>query len=369
MCLYEITTRDNFPTVEGPLGRATLPLLQAPLSSMALLSDSRLLYGTNCGKVKLHNFSGSDSSELQPHCSRVTCITVSNWGMYALVGSQDATQRLWALDSLALDHTMEYEVRSEGFTLKQRRSLRFFFHQEVLLCCPDQGWVFEGVLCAAFSDSDRFVFTGSQDRTVKVWEVASGETASEHDCFLQNLQHNQMIRFTSGSPTIPSICSSILLLCNIFILLLLPSLGSEPVQCPYPIRFSGCDASMFLSIRETSLRSVRLLPRRPPGDLQEWFCGPHPSGIRHPGGLQVSGPHRPRLQAPEEHPGPVPGHLQGEEHGRSAVQCFQPTGLQPGPDQPKSHEHDQNQALLLLCPPVGHQDPKRGCWGFCWCQI
>jgi len=44
-----------------------------------------------------------------------------------------------------------------------------------LLCCHDQGFFFEGVLSAAFSDSDRFVFTGSLDRTIKVWDVASGE--------------------------------------------------------------------------------------------------------------------------------------------------------------------------------------------------
>lgn len=37
-----------------------------------------------------------------------------------------------------------------------------------------QGFFFEGVLSAAFSDSDQFVFTGSKDRTVKVWDVATG---------------------------------------------------------------------------------------------------------------------------------------------------------------------------------------------------
>uniref|UniRef100_A0A3Q2E3W5 NACHT and WD repeat domain containing 1 n=1 Tax=Cyprinodon variegatus TaxID=28743 RepID=A0A3Q2E3W5_CYPVA len=138
VCLFEITTRDNFPTVEGPLGRAMLSVLQSPLSSMALLPDRRLLYGTDCGKVKLHDFSTTASSDLQPHRSRVTCVASSNWGTHALVGSQDAT-------------------------------LMF-----PLLWFPDQGLFFEGVLCASFSESDQFVFTGSQDRTIKVWDVASG---------------------------------------------------------------------------------------------------------------------------------------------------------------------------------------------------
>ncbi|XP_022614773.1 NACHT domain- and WD repeat-containing protein 1 [Seriola dumerili] len=145
VCLFEITTRDSFPTVEGPLERFPLSLLHAPLSSMALLSDRRLLYGTSCGEVKLHDFSSGGSSSLEPHRTRVTCVTASNWGSHAMVGSEDTVQRLWALNPLALDHTMEYK-----------------------------GFFFEGVLSAAFSDSDQFVFTGSQDRTVKVWDVATG---------------------------------------------------------------------------------------------------------------------------------------------------------------------------------------------------
>uniref|UniRef100_A0A8P4KHN5 NACHT domain-containing protein n=2 Tax=Dicentrarchus labrax TaxID=13489 RepID=A0A8P4KHN5_DICLA len=143
--LFEITTRDSFPTVEGPLEGFPLSLLHAPLSSMALLSDRRLLYGTSCGEVKLYKFSSGKSSDLESHRSRVTCVRASNWGNHALVGSEDAVQRLWALNPVVLDHTMEYK-----------------------------GFFFEGVLSAAFSDSDQFVFTGSQDRTVKVWDVATG---------------------------------------------------------------------------------------------------------------------------------------------------------------------------------------------------
>ncbi|XP_068176521.1 NACHT domain- and WD repeat-containing protein 1 [Antennarius striatus] len=144
--LFEITTRDNFPRVEGPLRTVSLSLLHAPLSSMALLPDRRLAYGTSCGEVKLHDFRSGGGADLEPHRSRVTCVSASNWGTHALVGSEDAVQRLWALKPVALDHTMEYK-----------------------------GFCFEGVLCAAFSDSDHFVFTGSQDRTVKVWDVKTGQ--------------------------------------------------------------------------------------------------------------------------------------------------------------------------------------------------
>ncbi|TNM88089.1 hypothetical protein fugu_006310 [Takifugu bimaculatus] len=143
--LFEITTRDNFPTVEGPLQVFPLSLLQGPLSSMALLSNHRLLYGTLCGEVTLLDLQAGVSSQLEPHRSRVTCVTASNWETHVLVGSEDAVQRVWSLNPLVLDHTMEYK-----------------------------GLCFEGVLSAAFSESDQFVFTGSQDRTIKVWDVASG---------------------------------------------------------------------------------------------------------------------------------------------------------------------------------------------------
>ncbi|XP_029987509.1 NACHT domain- and WD repeat-containing protein 1, partial [Sphaeramia orbicularis] len=145
VCLFDMTTRDGFPAVEGPLERLALPLLQGPPSCMALLSDQRLLYGTGCGEVKLHDFTVGNTSDLEPHRSRVTCVTVSNWGNHALVGSEDAVQRLWAMKPLGLEHTMEYK-----------------------------GFFFEGILCAAFSETDHFVFTGSQDRTIKVWGVSSG---------------------------------------------------------------------------------------------------------------------------------------------------------------------------------------------------
>uniref|UniRef100_A0A8C8GKV8 AAA+ ATPase domain-containing protein n=1 Tax=Oncorhynchus tshawytscha TaxID=74940 RepID=A0A8C8GKV8_ONCTS len=145
VCLFEITARDSFPSVDGPSARFALSLLHSPVSSMALLPDCRLLYGTACGEVTMYDFKSASTATLDGHRSRVNCVTTSNWGTHALVGSEDAVQRLWGLTPLVLDHTMEYK-----------------------------GFLFEGVLCAAFSESDKHVFTGSQDRTIKVWDVASG---------------------------------------------------------------------------------------------------------------------------------------------------------------------------------------------------
>ncbi|KAJ8408417.1 hypothetical protein AAFF_G00258310 [Aldrovandia affinis] len=143
--VFEITMRDSFPCVEGPIEKLPLSLLHSPISAIALPPDGRLLNGTECGEVMMYDFTTATAVPLDRHATQITCITVSSHGTYALIGSQDSTQRLWRLSPLELNHTMEYK-----------------------------GFFFEGVLCAAFSQNEQYVYTGSQDRTIKVWDVSSG---------------------------------------------------------------------------------------------------------------------------------------------------------------------------------------------------
>ncbi|XP_051531266.1 NACHT domain- and WD repeat-containing protein 1 [Myxocyprinus asiaticus] len=145
VCLFEITSRDSFPCVDGPFERYSLCLLHSPISAMALLSDCRLLYGTFGGEVVIYDFKTATTTEMDHHGAAITCITMSNWDSHALIGSQDCVQKLWNLRPVLLDHTMEYK-----------------------------GFYFEGVLCAVFSKNDKYVFTGSLDKTIKVWDVSNG---------------------------------------------------------------------------------------------------------------------------------------------------------------------------------------------------
>ncbi|KAI5626673.1 NACHT domain- and WD repeat-containing protein 1 isoform X2 [Silurus asotus] len=143
--LFEITARDSFPCVEGPIHNYSLSLLHSSVSAMALLPDCRLLYGTFGGEVAIYDFKSATAMEVDHHGAAITCIALSNWDKHALVGSEDCVQKLWSLSPVLLDHTMEYK-----------------------------GFYFEGILCAAFSVNDKYVFTGSRDKTVKVWDVATG---------------------------------------------------------------------------------------------------------------------------------------------------------------------------------------------------
>ncbi|XP_015220730.2 NACHT domain- and WD repeat-containing protein 1 [Lepisosteus oculatus] len=147
ICVFEISPGDAYPTVERALGKLPLPGPGRPwaLSCAAVLSDCRVLYGADSGQVWLRDLGGSEAVALEGHRTKVTCIAVSNSEEFSLVGSQDSVQRLWRLSPLLLDHEMNYK-----------------------------GFFFEGILCAVFSEDDRYVFTGSQDRTIKVWETSSG---------------------------------------------------------------------------------------------------------------------------------------------------------------------------------------------------
>ncbi|XP_064187441.1 NACHT domain- and WD repeat-containing protein 1 [Anguilla rostrata] len=143
--LFEITVRDSFPCIEGPLEKLPLSLLHSPISSMALLPNGRLLNGTLSGEVMLYDFKTASAVSLDDHSSEITCITVNHRGTHALIGSQDSIQRLWSLSPLELNYTMDYK-----------------------------GFFFEGILCATFSEDDRYIYTGSHDRTIKVWDASNG---------------------------------------------------------------------------------------------------------------------------------------------------------------------------------------------------
>ncbi|XP_048404343.2 NACHT domain- and WD repeat-containing protein 1 isoform X2 [Stegostoma tigrinum] len=114
------------------------------LSSMAVTSDCSVLLGMDTGE--LHLYTGNSlPTILEPHNSRVTCLVTSHKEQYAFSGCQGPVQRIWNLREQQWDYEFSYK-----------------------------GLFFQGVECAAFSLDDRFIYTGSRDRTIKVWDLRNG---------------------------------------------------------------------------------------------------------------------------------------------------------------------------------------------------
>ncbi|XP_078423676.1 NACHT domain- and WD repeat-containing protein 1 [Cetorhinus maximus] len=120
-------------------------LPQFTLSSITVLSDCSVLLGMVTGELHLYTAGSSPPAVLEPHDSTVTCLETSHNELYALSGCQGPIQRIWNLSVRRWDHEMSYK-----------------------------GLFFQGVVCAAFSQDDRHVYTGSQDRTIKVWDLQDG---------------------------------------------------------------------------------------------------------------------------------------------------------------------------------------------------
>ncbi|MBN3275139.1 NWD1 protein, partial [Polyodon spathula] len=139
--VFDINPGKDYPVIPGPIHKLTAP--QHTVSSIAVLSDCSLLCGLESGEVSF--LKDSIAVPLQAHSSQITCLAISNHEIHAFVGSQDSIQRLWNLKLGLLDHEMKYKS--------------FFF---------------EGILCAAFSQDDQYVYTGSHDRSIKVWHTGNG---------------------------------------------------------------------------------------------------------------------------------------------------------------------------------------------------
>ncbi|KAG9467153.1 hypothetical protein GDO78_015505 [Eleutherodactylus coqui] len=142
--LYEVTKGDPLPMLDGPV-YSVHPNTPGSVSRVAVFEDQTIIYGTVGGDLCLFNPRKNDNHNLESHESKVTCLEISRKETYVLSGFEDSVQRLWNMETCDWEHEMCYKD--------------FFF---------------QGVECACFSPDDRYIYTGSQDRTVKVWAISDG---------------------------------------------------------------------------------------------------------------------------------------------------------------------------------------------------
>ncbi|KAM4807933.1 NACHT domain- and WD repeat-containing protein 1 [Rhinophrynus dorsalis] len=142
--LFDVSKGDPLPVLEGPI-HSICPDIPSSVCRVAILEDLRVIYGMAKGELFLFSCEKGEGRALEPHGSRITCLEISNKEVFALSGCGDAVQRLWNLKT----GDWKYEMCYKGF-------------------------FFQGIECACFSQDDQFIYTGSQDRAIKVWDVSTG---------------------------------------------------------------------------------------------------------------------------------------------------------------------------------------------------
>ncbi|GCB82603.1 hypothetical protein scyTo_0022035, partial [Scyliorhinus torazame] len=78
-------------------------------SSVAVLSDCRVLLGVDTGELYLYTAANTPPTVLEPHGCRVTCLETSHNELYALSGCQGPIQRIWNLSERRWDYEMSYK--------------------------------------------------------------------------------------------------------------------------------------------------------------------------------------------------------------------------------------------------------------------
>nr|XP_011748118.1 NACHT domain- and WD repeat-containing protein 1 [Macaca nemestrina] len=142
--VLDIAPGDPCPVINGP--RYTFyTQLPETISSVAILTDYRMVYGMTNGDLFLYECANSKAFPLEAHKSRVACVEVSHKEQLVVSGSEDALLRLWDL---------------------QARKWKFEMSYTSSYC--------RGVQCACFSKDDKYVYVGLKDRSILVWSVLDG---------------------------------------------------------------------------------------------------------------------------------------------------------------------------------------------------
>ncbi|KAF5913734.1 hypothetical protein HPG69_017510 [Diceros bicornis minor] len=142
--VLDLSPGDPCPVIDGPTYtfHAQLP---ETISSVAVLADSRVIYGTTNGGLFLYECANSQVFPLEAHGSQVTCVEVSHHGQLAVSGSEEALLCLWDLQACK----WKFEL-------------------------SDTNSYCRGVQCACFSKDDKSVYAGLKDRSIIVWSVLDG---------------------------------------------------------------------------------------------------------------------------------------------------------------------------------------------------
>lgn len=124
--------------------------LSQPSASTSTSTDTHLAVATNSDLIRIYDMSRFNTSLLEGHTDVVLCLAKSTDGEILVSGSKDKTARVWQYspDAVEADSTWDCIGSAVGHV--------------------------ESVGAVAVSQKERsFIVTASQDRTAKVWDLAS----------------------------------------------------------------------------------------------------------------------------------------------------------------------------------------------------
>ncbi|KAM6331894.1 NACHT domain- and WD repeat-containing protein 1 [Alca torda] len=145
--VLDIIPADPCPVIDRPVYTFKTQIPGTLISRVVVLADYRVLYGMTSGDLLLYDCPRAQVFPLESHRSQISCLESSHGEQQALSGSEDSLQRLWDLEFCQWEHEMCY-------------------HKPTSLL--------KGICCACFSKDDKYVYTGSLDQAITVWDAASG---------------------------------------------------------------------------------------------------------------------------------------------------------------------------------------------------
>ncbi|XP_074060516.1 NACHT domain- and WD repeat-containing protein 1-like [Macrotis lagotis] len=175
--VMDIRPEDPHPVIDGPT-YTFYTQLPATISSIAALTNYRVVYGMTNGEVFIYECAKSKVSPLEAPQGRVTCLEVSHKEQWAVSSSEEALLYLWDLELCKWKHMLSFESA-----------------------------FYQGIQCVCFSKDDKYVYSGLKDQSILVWHVSDGsllavqfvcttvnKIISTADGFIATTRHGHLIR-------------------------------------------------------------------------------------------------------------------------------------------------------------------------------
>lgn len=125
--------------------------LDLPSSQGVIRRDSHLALATNSSLIRVYTTDKFDARLLEGHSEIVLALDHSATGAVLVSGSKDRTARIWAPELSSVEGSWGYGC---------------------VAVCEGHAESVGALAMARSGDRPKFLFTGSQDRTIKMWDLS-----------------------------------------------------------------------------------------------------------------------------------------------------------------------------------------------------